>query len=339
MTFRRSGWPRPLPLLALVVLAALFAAGCAEDAPQDALDPQGPFARKADNLWDLVFWIAVAVFVVAEGLLLFILFRFRRRSADDRPKQTHGNTRLEMAWTLAPAVILAAIAVPTVVTIVDLADEPEDAYEIEVVGHQWWWEFRYPENGVVTANDLVIPNDRPVVLRITSVDVIHSFWVPRLAGKIDAVPGQTNDLLIQSDSADEFFGQCAEFCGESHANMRFRVISREQPDFDAWLAAQAQPARAVSGDAAAGQELFLQANLCAACHAINGTSAAARVGPDLTHFMSRGTFAGAIFENNEENLNAWLDDPPAQKPGSLMPDYDLTEEQIRNLVAFLQTLE
>jgi cytochrome c oxidase subunit 2 len=177
------------------------------------------------------------------------------------------------------------------------------------------------------------------MLKVSSFDVIHSFWVPKLGGKIDAVPGQTNDLLIQSDDAEEFFGQCAEFCGESHANMRLRVISLEQGEFDQWLADQAEPAAAVSGDAAAGQELFLDVQLCAACHSVRGTSAASTVGPDLTHFMSRDTFAGAIFENTEENLIAWLEDPPEMKPGSLMPDYNLTEEQIRNLVAYLQTLE
>lgn len=315
-------------------------AACGRNLPQDSLDPAGPYAEKIHALFVPVFWIAAGVFFLVEGALVYLLLRYRRRRDRDAiPPQVHGNTRLEIAWTILPAVILTAIAVPTVRTIFELARVPDEALEVRVIAHQWWWEFRYSDLEVETANELHIPTDRPVVVRLESADVIHSFWVPRLAGKQDNVPGRTNTLVLQADEPGTYRGQCAEFCGLSHANMRFRVIAEEPAQFEAWVQAQRRPAEDPPGGLATmGAELF-QTVGCAACHTIGGTPAQGQVGPDLTHIASRTTFAGATFDRTEENLARWLDNPDAMKPGAKMPDLGLTPEQIEALVAYLGTLE
>lgn len=345
-----------------VLALALLSAACVSNAPQDSLDPAGPYARKIDTLFVPVLWIAIAIFVIVEGLLVLLLVKYRHREGRDRmPPQVHGNTRLEIAWTIVPALILAGVAVPTVATIWDLARKPTgNVLNVTVVGHQWWWEFQYtdaqaPDGTLVrTANELVIPVDRPVYVTLAAQPeqmgglgnaVIHSFWVPRLAGKQDVVPFRTNDLTLQADSPGTYLGQCAELCGLSHANMRFRVIAVEPNEFDSWLAGQQQDA-ATPTDALAkrGMDVFLNPlssglGACINCHSIQGTPAQATGGPSLTHFGSRGCFAGCIFENTPENVAAWLRDPPAEKPGSLMPNYHLTDEEIDALVAYLESLQ
>ena len=324
------------------------------DLPQNSLDPAGPAAETIDDLFWLVFWIAVGVFVVVEAALLAIVFAFRRRRGEDRAvRQTHGNTRLEIMWTIIPSVVLAVIAVPTVATIFDLREKPselDDALEIEVIGHQWWWEFHYPEYGFTTANEMHIPVDRPVYLTMTSADVIHSFWVPPLNGKRDVVPGRTTNLTLQADEPGIYLGQCAEFCGLAHADMRHRVFAHTTEDFEAWAQHMATPAEVpVSGPASAGWETFLAQ--CAACHAVDGTDANGRLAPNLTHFAARTTFAAGTISNTEEHLREWLRDPSSLKPmrpdlndiasGRIlgMPDLGLDEQQISDLIAFLETLE
>src|SRR5919106_2315139 len=224
---------------------AMLLAACTQDYPYNSLAPEGPVAEKQAELYWLVFWIAVAVFVLVEGLLVFAMIRFRRRSDDDTPRQIHGNTRLEVVWTIIPALLLAGVAVPTVGTIFDLAQTPSNALEVRVTAHQWWWEVEYPSLGVVTANEIHIPTDRPVSFQLESKDVIHSFSVPRLAGKQDIIPGRINPLTIVAPRAGTYFGQCQEFCGLSHANMHFRVVAQEPGDFDAWVEGQRQPAAAL----------------------------------------------------------------------------------------------
>lgn len=324
-------------------------AGCSKDAPMNYLKPVGPDAVKADGLWDLTFAIAVIVFFLVEGGLLFILFKYRQRSADDLPKQVHGNTKLEVLWTLIPTLILGiVVAPPTVQGIFQRAEEPADALKIQVIGHQWFWEYRYP-NGIVTANEMHIPINTPVTLSITSRDVIHSFWVPKLAGKQDAVPGRITHLNIESPRPGEFFGECAEYCGLSHANMRLKVFAHTQDDYEDWernQLADAAPAQAAL--AAAGEQIFLNGaqrpggdpvQACATCHAIKGTPAQGQTGPNLSHFADRTTFAAGMFERTDENLDRWLDDPPALKPGARMPDLGLERDEILQLVAYLNTLE
>lgn len=357
---------------AWTLVLGLFIAGCAtNDLPQSALDPAGPVARRQDQLWDLVFWIAVGVFVIVQGLILLAVFRYRDRGGDAIPKQVAGNTRLELLWTVIPALILIGIAIPTVGTIFELAREPDDqALDVRVVGKQYWWEFEYvgeEGQGVVTANELHIPTDRAIALDMQSLSatqpdpgieenpelgqpvsdgVIHSFWVPRLAGKQDVVPGHIRRMTIQADEPGVYPGQCAEFCGLSHARMRFQVIAHEPAEFEQWLAGQAQPADAAAGALAAeGQELF-QSQQCYTCHAVagfeaaTGTAAEVRIGPDLTHFASRNTFAGGVFDvDDPEQLAAWLRNPQEVKPGSQMPNLGLSPEQVEALSAYLYTLE
>ena len=328
-------------LYSLLLAAALLGLqACAGDYPQSALHPSSDFAARLDALFDNIFWWAVGVFVVVEGALLYAVWRFRERDEDDRPEPVHGNTLLEIAWTLAPALILVAIAIPTIRTIFIVDNPPrEDALVVEVTGHQWWWEFRYPEQEIVTANEAHVPAGRPVEFRLNSADVIHSFWVPKLGGKRDLTPGRETGLWFTADSAGVYRGQCAEFCGTAHALMGFRIVAREPAAFEEWVARTRGPSTEPTDSLAiAGKELFLR-SACIGCHRIEGTPAAGIVGPDLTHMGSRMTIAAEVLPNTPENMARWLEDPQAIKPGNTMPDLGLTDEQIRLLVAYLESLE
>lgn len=379
----RSGVPptrRTLVRTGLLASLVVLLAGCS--GPQSVLDPRGEYAAKPDDLFMLTFWIAVAVFVLVQGLIIYTAVKYRARPGDDTlPVQTHGNTRLEILWTVIPALILAGISVPTVQQIFDLAEEPDGALQVEVIGHRWWWEYRYPGTGVVTANELVMPVDRPVRLSMTADDptadtgVIHSYWVPALAGKQDVVPGRVVTLNLKADETGRFLGMCGEYCGLSHANMRNRAVVLEQDEFEQWLADQQQPAAEPEPGtpAADGRDLILGGGdvdqlSCVGCHnirteAATGESAAEdRAGPDLTHLMSRKEFAGAIFdlyervdpddpngghtdEPNTDLLRDWVRDAPSQKAmrpeaGYSMPAFpNLTDEQLDAIVAYLTTLE
>jgi cytochrome c oxidase subunit 2 len=350
----RAGRPRRSPLARwLPVAAMILLAGCArEPLPQSVLAPEGPVAELQDDLWDIVWPVAAVVFVLVEVLLVVAVVKFRARGNETGPpRQVHGNTKLELLWTIIPTIILLVIAVPTIAGIFALAQVPEDPLRVNVVGKQYFWEFTYTGadgEDVYTATELHIPANRPVFLEMDALGVqtaeggvLHSFWVPRLAGKQDVVPGHTRTLTIEANEPGQVYsGQCAEFCGLSHANMLFRVYTHTQEDFDAWLAAQAEAAADPTDELAQrGAEVFTEAQ-CIACHAIEGYEGAeARVGPNLTHFASRNTFAGGIFDNNEENLRAWLENPPGVKPGAQMPNLNLSEDQITALIAYLATLE
>lgn len=316
---------------------------CVEDAPLDSLDPAGPVARRIDNLFSLVFWIAVAVFVVVQAGILTTVVLFRDRKGRKEPKQIHGNNKLEVLWTAIPALILAGIAVPTVQTVFDLTARPADALKIEVIGHQWWFEYVYPDYEITTANTLVIPAGRPIDLELTSEDVLHNFWVPQLAGKRYLVSGQDTYLNLEADEPGEYWGQCAEYCGLSHALMRARVVALDEAGFDQWVADQQQPAfePAAGSLAEDGKNTFLNAG-CTRCHVIEGVweeVSRQPPAPNLTHFASRTMFAGASFELTTENLRSWLADPPAMKDGSFMPNLGLTDDEITSLIAYLETLE
>jgi cytochrome c oxidase subunit II len=337
---------RAARLAAFVVLLGLLLAACTGDLPYDTLDPAGSVAEKQADLFWLVFWIAAGVFVLVEGALVFAMIRFRRRSAEDTPRQIHGNTRLEILWTILPALLLAGVAVPTVGTIFDLSSRPAgDVLEVNVTGHQWWWEIEYPDLGVITANEAHIPAGRPVAINLTSKDVIHSFWIPRLAGKQDLIPGRTNTLYLDAAEPGTYRGLCAEYCGLSHANMRFLVVAQEPGEFDAWADDQLTEAAAPPTGTLEAEGLeYFSTGACIGCHTVRGIEAAVgRVGPDLTHLAGRETFAGSIFELDERNLTRWLEDAPALKPGSKMPsglrELGLTEKQIEAMVAYLLTLE
>lgn len=377
---------RPVRSLLLLAVLALLLAACGS-APQSVLDPKGPAAEQPDVLFRYVLLIALAVFVVVQALIIYAVVKYRDKGDDGPlPEQVHGNTRLELLWTIIPAVILAGVAVPTIQTVFDLAETPDDAMVVEVIGHRWWWEYVYPGMGadgqdIVTANELVLPVDQPVVLQMTAEEagsadnaVIHSYWVPALAGKQDVVPGRITTINLEASETGSFLGQCTEYCGLSHANMRNYATVVEQEDFDTWLAEQSEPAAAPAegSSAAEGAELFRQGfdvegfnsqQACISCHAIDGVEGAqANVGPNLTHLMSREMFAGAIFDlyergeewnswdrsqPNRDELKAWILDAPSQKAmratadtGRVgMPNLGLTDEQAEALVDYLLTLE
>jgi cytochrome c oxidase subunit 2 len=356
---------RLLRATAAVGLLLLLAA-CAPNATQDTLQPKGPYAEQLKDLFIPVFWVAVFVFIVVEGGIVWITIRFRHRKGRDRiPAQVHGNTRLEIGWTIAPALILAGVMVPTVATLWDLAQKPpEDALNVTVKGFQWWWGFKYTDEdmrtdygnraAIQTADVLVIPEDRVVYLALESAgggigdfEVIHSFWIPELAGKQDVVPGRTNHILMQADHPGMYTGQCAEFCGLQHGRMLVRVRALSAEDWDAWVSNQKGLGVTPTDPLARqGMDLFLgqlseDRGSCIECHAVGGTEAGSPAAPELTHFAdpTHECFAGCNWETTDrEALEAWLRDPNAVKLGAKMPDYDLTEDEIDALVAYLYSL-
>jgi cytochrome c oxidase subunit 2 len=339
----RKSWIRVVSARVALIGVALLGAACARNAPLDTLRPAGPIAQEIDDLWKIVFWMAAVVFVIVEGAFVVAMIRFRHRKGDTtEPRQTHGNTPLELGWTVAPALVLAALAIPTVTTIFALARERPNSLDVTVTAHQWWWRYDYPDQKVTTANELHIPTGRPVRLALKSADIIHSYWIPRLGGKQDVTPGRTNHLTIQASRPGKYAGTCVEYCGLSHANMRLEVIAHSPADFARWARKQSEERMEPDSTLARrGEKIFL-AQQCVACHTIRGTKAEGTTGPDLTHFAARRTFAGAIFDTNERNLRLWLADAPAQKPGSKMPagisEMGLSNEDITALIAYLQGL-
>ncbi len=338
---------------ATLIAVALLAGGCAANAPQDTLDPAGPYAEQIDNLFMPVVWIAVAVFVLVQGVIVFAVIRWRRRGDDDdeMPIQMHGSTKLEIGWTILPALVLGLLAIFTIPVIFDLNAKPAGALEVTVTGQKYWWGFDYPEgqpefgigDGIITANELHIPAGQPVYLTLTSPDVIHSFWAPRLNGKRDVVPGRVHTWSLEADEPGAYSGQCAEFCGTSHANMRLKVVAHDPASWDDWVSQmQTPPVQPLAGAAAEGFELFQQSG-CAACHRIEGAyetvAADSPPAPDLTHLFTRDCFAGCIYDlNDRAELEAWLRNPQ-RKAGSLMVIGDLAEDDIDKLYAYLETLE
>jgi cytochrome c oxidase subunit II len=324
-------------------LLLVAACGDASQYPQTSLDPKSDFAEALDRLWNLTLYLGVAVGIVTFAILGYILYRFRYRPDAPQPKQIHGNAKLEIAWTLIPAVLISIIAVPTVQTIFyTYRDVPDDAITIDVRGWQWWWEFRYvTETGdtVVTANEIHVPVGRPVHLRMTANDVIHSFWIPQMGGKRDVIPNRVTNLVFTPNEEGVYLGQCAEFCGESHALMKMRLIAQQPEDFERWLQNEASPAvEPVDSAVAVGKQL-VTAGICAGCHIVEGTGAQfGRTGPNLTHIARRSTIAAGILDNNAENLARWIDNAPGIKPGALMPHMGLSQDEIRYIVAYLQTL-
>ncbi len=331
---------RTLVITAVSLATVLVCTACfGSSNPQDTLAPRGPVAGEEKGLFYPIFWIAVVVFFAVEGLLVIAVYRFRHRQGTDTiPKQVHGNTRVEIAWTIAPTLLLALISIPTVASIYHLAPtKANNPLNVTVVGHQWWWEFQYPDLGVVTANELHIPTHRHVNLVLNSIDVIHAFYVPELAGQLDVVPGHNNQMYIEANNPGDYSGQCTQFCGTSHAFMRFRVIADQPGDFDSWVAAQKADPVAPSADTQAGATAFAN-GACIGCHTIKGVSQG-KVGPNLTHFASRTTFAGSSLPNEAENVQKWIHDPQSVKPDARMPNLHLSDDEIANLVKYLETLK
>lgn len=277
--------------------------------------------------------VAFLIFIGVEGALVYAIWRYRapRRLAGE-PATFEHNRRLEIAWTAAPALILAVVFVLTLGAMAEIKGAGvAPAMRITATSHQWWWEFDY--GGIRTVNELHIPTGTPIDLELTSVDVIHSFWVPELGPKSDMLPGTTNHLRLYARSAGSYDGQCAEFCGIEHAWMRIRVVVESPAEFETWLNAQATPA-AQSGEGAR----VLMANICVNCHTIRGTAAAGTTGPDLTHMGGRATIAAGVLPNDVARMRAWLADPQRYKPGSLMPRVPLSDSDLDALAAYLESL-
>jgi cytochrome c oxidase subunit 2 len=354
-------------LVTALCLLSVVLAGCSpEHYPQTTLLPRGDFARIADDLLDTTVKWALLVFVLVEGVLIYAIFRFRGKPGDPEPHQTHGNTTVEIIWTIIPALILAAIAVPTVKAIFQTNAVPDkDALIIEVVGHQWWWEFRYPQYNVTTANEIHVPVGRTVSLRMGSSDVIHSFWVPQFAAKRDVFANRETRMWFKAEVEGEYPGQCAEFCGIQHGRMAYRIRAQPREAFDAWAAhmqtLKPKPAPRASADTevrtasqgatiqqpsspqpaqgnsyAAGEKLFTTKG-CVACHVLYAVNAPkGMVGPNLANVGSRSYIAAGTLKNTDENLARWIRDPQGIKKGVLMPNLGLSEADAKALAAFLR---
>jgi cytochrome c oxidase subunit II len=334
-----------LSVAGLVVLASTAAADVPVQTP-NIFAPVSTPARLVFELSLLVLGITATIFVVVTGLLVCSIVRFRRRPGDDgrEPPQVYGSNQVELAWTVVPLLIVFVLFLATTRTIVAVqnAEPPPDALKVTVIGRQWWWEFHYPELGIITANELHVPvsdpvNRRPTVLTLQSDDVVHSFWVPRLAGKTDVVPNRENHMWIEPMEAGLYVGQCAEYCGTQHAYMLLRVIVHPQDEFERWVADQRKPPVADS-KVRVGRDLFFS-TACINCHTVGDTVATGTFGPDLTHLMSRETIGAGVAANTPENLRAWTKDPDHLKPGVHMPAMKLTNDEVDKVVAYLLTLK
>ena len=318
---------------------ALLLGGCAWDTPQTTLVPRSDFARAILHVYGITTWVSVVIALVVTVALVLALARFRERPGGHLPVQVRGHTLLEIAWTIAPALVLLIIAIPTIQIIFRTQSlvVPQGTLEVTVRGWQWWWEFRYPAFEVAVADELHLPAGRPVRLILEGPDVIHSFWVPQLGGKRDVVPGRVNFITLTPEIPGEYRGQCAEFCGTSHANMGLRVVVDPTERFEQWMAAQRAATPEPSGEAATGKTLYTS-HACVGCHTIRGLSTGT-LGPDLTHFGSRATLGSGMLPNTLENVTVWVKDPSLIKPGVKMPALGLTDTEARAVALYLLELK
>jgi cytochrome c oxidase subunit II len=309
------------------------------------LAPASTPAHEIHALSLFVLSITGAIFAVVAGLLTYVIIKYRAKHTDgeSEPAQIYGSTQIELAWTVIPILIVIVLFLTTARLIFAIQDaqEPPSALDVIVVGHQFWWEFRYPKLGIVTANELHVPlsneqSPTPTYLTLLSADTDHSFWVPQLAGKTDLIPNHPNATWINPLQAGLYVGQCAQFCGVQHALMLLRVYVDTPDQFAAWVKNQQEPA-AEDPRVTVGRRVF-ETQACINCHAIEGTVATGRFGPDLTHFMSRDTLGAGAAANNPQNLRQWIKDPGSFKSGCLMPAMQLNDQQIDEVTAYLSTL-
>ena len=313
--------------------------------PTNIFAPVSTPAKSIFGLSIFVLAVTAAIFVVVFALLTYSVVKFRKRANDDgrEPPQVYGSNQVELAWTVIPVLIVVALFMATARVIADVQKtaRPENAIEVIAIGHQFWWEYRYPALGVVTANELHVPvsdsnHPTPTYIKLLSADTDHSFWVPRLAGKTDLIPNHPNSMWIDPHQTGLYLGQCAQYCGTQHAKMLLRVYVQSRDEFDRWIQEQSRPAFA-SDAASRGQQIF-ETTACINCHTVAGTVADGRFGPDLTHLMSRDTIAAGATPNTPQNLRLWIRDPEAIKPGSLMPAMELNDQDLDALTAYLETL-
>ena len=313
--------------------------------------PQGTAAQSIFGVSMLVLGITAVIFVVVAGLLIYVLLRYRARptgaDSEQEPPQIYGSNQIELSWTVIPILIVVVLFLATtrVIFSTEKVQKPASALDVTVIGHQFWWEYRYPKLGIVTANELHIPisdpnHPTPTFLTMTSADTDHSYWVPQLAGKMDLIPTKVNEMWVDPPTAGLYLGQCAQYCGTQHAKMLLRVYADTPAQFAAWIASQQKPATTSFSDANAtsGQAVF-QHNACISCHTVAGTVATGRFGPDLTHVGSRDTIASGAVPNNPANIRAFVDDPSHFKPGVLMPPMHLNDRDLDLVTAYLTSLK
>jgi len=331
---------------ALAIAFAIFGCG-GQELPLTTMAPKSDFANWILGVYlEVIGWDTIVLIIVTVALGL-ALFRFSTRAHGRRehPKRSVEHLALEAAWTAGPAGILLFIAIPSILITFrsQPSAPPANALTVKVVAHQWWWEFQYPSLGITTANELHLPLGQPVRLELESADVFHSVWMPKLGGKRDVVPGHTNELTLTPNTAGYYYGECAEFCGLSHANMQFRVIVEPQDRFSDWQVHEASTSAMPAHVASSGDPIAIGATIysnspCTTCHTISGVSSG-KLAPNLTHFGSRTTLAGGMLENNPQNVAAWVRDPDKLKPGALMPKLGLSDEQASQLAAYLESLK
>lgn len=364
-----------LPIIGIALCSLLFSA-CGGNG--SILDTAGPVADRERVLFWVILGIATFIFVGVEGALIYSIVRFRERPGMPNPRQLHGNLTVEIIWTVIPALVLFVVLGFTIQTLFAVAAQPAgNAVQVEAIGHQWWWEFYYPDYKITTADSLVVPTGQTIHVELFSNNVIHSFWVPQLTGKTDVVPGHDNTKWFQADKEGTYAGMCTEYCGDQHAHMNFEVVAKNSSDFNTWVTKQQQDGLAPAAGSAAdnGQKIYLQQ--CYVCHGIKGSgdskfasryydpkvycdsvgnnvdANACKVGPNLTHFGARGLIAGGVLTNNTDacgpdqtpaqllqncHLAQWLNDPQGIKPGNDMNIGQLTPQQISDLVAYLESL-
>ncbi len=335
-----SGFKKPKRFPLYLFLLVFLLAGCATS--PTFLQPNSLVSSKEADLFRIILYMSIGVFVLVWVLLLVNIIAFRQRDPEDKvePRQKYGNFRLEIIWTAIPIVLVLILFVLTMRTMQAVAAPApaQSDVNITVIGHQWWWEFDYPDLGIVTANEMHVPVGANVKMVVTSADVIHSFWVPQLANKVDAIPGQNNNLWFQAQNLGTFDGQCAEFCGLNHANMRVKVVVESDTDFQAWVANQQAPLVQPANDQQQQAYNLITKGICSTCHTLGDNKGATNIGPNLTHLMSRSVFAGAMYDMNITNLHDWLSDPQALKPGNKMI-VNLTPDQVNTLMSYLTELK
>jgi len=324
---------------------AAFADAARPLSPTNIFAPASTPAKSIFGLSLFVLAVTGAIFLVVFTLLLYSVVRFRKRTNDDgrEPPQVYGSNQVELAWTIIPILIVVALFMATarVIAVVQGTPPPSNAVEVIAIGHQFWWEYRYPALGIVTANELHVPvsdpaHPTPTFIKLLSADTDHSFWVPRLGGKTDLIPNHPNSMWIDPQETGVYLGQCAQYCGTQHAKMLLRVYVQSEDEFERWIQLQRQPA--FLGDAVSQGQRIFETTACINCHTVSGTVANGRFGPDLTHLMSRNTIAAGAALNTPENLRRWILDPDVIKPGSLMPAMELNDQELDALTAYLETL-
>ena len=305
----------------------------------NALDPQSPLARAIYDLGIVSSVVFALIFIIVTSAITFSIFRFGTRAGEPDPTQISGNRKVEITWLIIPFLIVIFLFIMTL-SAMNRADPPPAASpDLVITGHQFWWQVDYPGSGVITANEIHIPAGKPLSIQLESKDVLHEFWVPQLTRKMSNVPGQPNHIWLQADKPGTYIGQCSEFCGTEHAWMRILVIADEPAQFEEWQRAQLQPAQAPSTEVTVKGLAVFQASTCINCHAIRGVAGAdLRVAPDLTHVGSRKQLASGMIDNTPANMRLWLKSPQHIKPGALMPDFTLTDEQLDDLATYLSTL-